>query len=69
MKTYELMSRCASMINPPKGYGSIEAGLKVAAFRSKRMTYWEKELGGKGYTAEVFERVQADVISEWGEAF
>ena len=69
MKTSKLMSHCASMTNPPKGYGSIETGMKVAAFRSKRMDYWAKELGGKGYTSEVFERVQADVVAEWGEAF
>lgn len=65
----KLMSGAASMKNPPKGYGSIETGMKVAAFRNKRLDYWAKQLGGKGYTPEVFEHAQADVVAEWGEAF
>ena len=30
----DLLRHCASMKNPPKGYGSIEAGMKAAALRS-----------------------------------
>jgi hypothetical protein len=69
MKSSNLMSHCASQSNPPKGYGSISTGMKVAAFRSKRLDYWAKQLGGKGFTPECFERANADVIAEWGNPF
>lgn len=65
----KLMSGAASMKNPPKGYGSIEAGMKVVAYRNKRLDYWSKTLGNVGFTAEVFERAEADVIAEWGNKF
>lgn len=65
----KLMSSAASMKNPPKGYGSIETGMKVAAYRNKRLDYWAKALGNVGFTTEVFERAQADVVAEWGNAF
>lgn len=67
--TEKMLSHCASMKNPPKGYGSIEAGMKVAAYRSERLAHWAKQLGNKGYTPEVFEKAQADVIAEWGNPF
>lgn len=63
------LSHCASMKNPPKGYGSIEAGLRVAAFRSERLRYWAKEIGDGLYTDEVFINTQKDVIAEYGEPF
>ena len=69
MKTSNLLSHCASMTNPPKGYGSISTGMKVAAFRNQRLDYHRKELGEKGYSPECFERANADVIAEWGNPF
>lgn len=64
-----ILSHCASMKNPPKGYGSIEAGMRVAAFRSKRLKYWAKEIGNGLYTDQVFINTQKDVIAEFGEPF
>lgn len=64
-----LLSYCASAKNPPKGYGSIEAGMKVMAYRSKRLKHWAAEIGGGLYTDEVFTRTQADVVAKWGEPF
>ncbi len=65
----KLMANCASMKNPPKGYGSIETGMKVTAYRNKRLDYWAKQIGNGGYTPEVFERAEVDVVAEWGKAF
>jgi len=67
--TNKMLSHCASMKNPPKGYGSIETGMKVAAYRNKRLDYWAKALGNKGYTEQVFINAQKDVVAEWGDAF
>lgn len=64
-----VMSHCASMKNPPKGYGSIETGMKVAAYRNKRLDHWRHELKEKGYTAECFEKAEADVVAAWGKPF
>lgn len=63
------LSHCASMKNPPKGYGSIEAGLKVMAYRSERLRHWAKEIGGGLFTEEVFIKTQQDVIATYGEPF
>jgi len=65
----KLMSGAASMKNPPKGYGSIEAGMKVAKYRSQRLAYWAKEIGNGLYTEQVHINAQADVIAEWGNPF
>lgn len=65
----KLMSGAASMKNPPKGYGSIETGMKVAKYRSQRMAHWAKEIGNGLYTEQVFINAQADVIAEWGNPF
>jgi hypothetical protein len=69
MKTSNLMGYAASMTNPPKGYGSIESGLRVAAFRNKRLDHWAKEVGNGRYTEQVLANAQADVVAEFGEAF
>lgn len=61
------MAYAASMTNPPKGYG-LETGLKVAAYRGQRMGYWAKQIG-KGYCPEVFDRVEQDIIAEFGHPF
>lgn len=59
-----LMDYAASMNNPPKGYG-LETGFKVAAYRSQRMKHWAKKIG-KGYCAEVFDKVEKDIIAKFG---
>ena len=59
-----LMSYAASMKNPPKGYGSIEAGMKVAAYRSQRLDYWANAIGNGRYTDQVFINAEADVVAE-----
>lgn len=64
-----ILSNAASMKNPPKGYGSIETGLKVLAFRNRRLDYWAKNIGGGKFTAEVFEAAERDVIAEYGKPF
>lgn len=64
-----LMSYAASMKNPPKGYGSIETGMKVAAFRSKRLDYWAKHVGNGKFTDEVFSLAEKDVVAEYGTPF
>lgn len=65
----DLMSYAASMKNPPKGYGSIETGMKVAAYRSQRLDYWAKAIGSGSYTDQVFVNAEADVIAEYGRPF
>lgn len=64
-----ILSHCASMKNPPKGYGSIEAGMRVMAYRSERLKYWAKEIGNGLYTDQVFINTQKDVIAKYGEPF
>jgi len=64
-----LMGYAASMKNPPKRYGSIEAGIKVAAYRSERLNYWAKQIGNGKYTDEVFIQAEKDVVAEWGKPF
>jgi hypothetical protein len=64
-----IMAHAASMRNPPKGYGSIEAGMKVAAYRSKRLKYWAAQIGNGKYTDQVFVNAEADVVAEWGKPF
>lgn len=65
----DIMNYAASNRNPPKGYGSISAGLKVEKFRSERMKYWREQIGNGSYTDEVFERAYDDVIAEFGHPF
>lgn len=65
----DIMNYAASNRNPPKGYGSISAGMEVAKFRSERMKYWKEQIGNGSYTDEVFERADDDVISEFGQPF
>lgn len=69
MNTTTMMSHCASAKNPPKGYGSVSNGMKVAAYRSKRLAYWMKALNVTGYNSEVFTNAQADVVAEYGQPF
>lgn len=64
-----LMLHAASMNNPPKGYGSISAGMTVAAYRSERLDYWAKQIGNGRYTDEVFTNTQADVVAKYGNPF
>lgn len=64
-----LMSYAASSRNPPKGYGSIEAGLTVMAYRSERLKYWAKEIGNGLYTDEVFKKAHDEAIAKFGEPF
>lgn len=63
------LSHCASVKNPPKGYGSIEAGMKVIAYRNQRLDFWRKKLNARGYTEEVRESAERDVVSEFGNPF
>lgn len=65
----KLMSGAASMKNPPKGYGSIGTGMKVAAYRSERLDYWAKQIGSGRFTDQVFINAEADVVAEWGNPF
>lgn len=48
------------------GYGSIELGLEVAAYRSKRIRYWMKRIGCEW--CEAATRAHKDVIAKYGEA-
>lgn len=66
-KIANLMAHCASIKNPPKGYSSIEAGMKVAAYRNQRLDYWAKQIGSGCYTEQVFVNAEADVVAEWGK--
>lgn len=63
------LSHCASMKNPPKGYGSIEAGLRVMAFRSKRLKHWAKAIGNGLYTEQCFINAERETIAEFGKPF
>lgn len=69
MKDYE--PYFASSKNPPKGYGSIEAGMRAAAYRSERLKYWSKTLGVKnnGYSTECFVNAERDVVAKFGQPF
>lgn len=64
-----ILKHCASMKNPPKGYGSISVGMEAAAYRSKRLDYWKKQLKANGYTPECFEKAEADVVAKYGNPF
>lgn len=64
-----LMSYAASSKNPPKGYGSIDAGMKVHTYRSERLKYWAKEIGQGLYTDQCFINAQNDVVAKFGEPF
>lgn len=64
-----LMSYAASSRNPPKGYGSIEAGMRVHAYRSERLNYWKQTLGVNVYTDECFINADRDVVAKFGEPF
>ncbi len=63
------MSYAASMKNPPKGYGSIETGMKVAAYRNQRLDYWAKQIGNGKYIDQVFVNAEKDVVAEYGKPF
>ena len=69
MAKANLMSYAASSKNPPKGYGSIEAGMTVMTYRSERLKYWAKEIGSGLYTDEVFKRASDDAVARYGEPF
>lgn len=64
-----IMSYAAGPKNPPKGYGSIEAGLTVMEYRSERVKYWAKKIGGGLYTDEVFKKAHDETIAKFGEPF
>lgn len=61
-----LMSYAASMTNPPKGYGSIETGMKVAKYRGERVAFYQKS--GKDY-ATAATLAQSDVVKKFGNPF
>ena len=65
----DILKHAASMKNPPKGYGSIDAGMKAFAYRKERMRYWAKRLGVDSYTVECFEKAEADVVAKFGQPF
>jgi hypothetical protein len=65
----DLMRYAASMKNPPKGYGSITAGLAVASYRSERMKYWKEKVGNGSYTDEVFDIVEDEIVAKFGHPF
>ncbi|AND74948.1 hypothetical protein pf16_25 [Pseudomonas phage pf16] len=67
MKDYE--SYFASSKNPPKGYGSIEAGMQALGYRSERLKYWRETLGTAGYTPECFANAERDVVAKFGQPF
>ena len=64
-----IMKYAASQKNPPKGYGSINAGMEVARYRSERMKYWKQALKVSTYTDEVFTKADDDVIAKYGNPF
>lgn len=65
----EFASHFASPKNPPKGYGSIDAGIEAFSYRKERMRYWMQRLGVDVYTTECFERADADVLAKFGKPF
>lgn len=64
-----LMSYAASSRNPPKGYGSIEAGMQALAYRSERLKWWKTTLKVDVYTDQCFINAEADVIAKFGQPF
>lgn len=48
------------------GYGSIELGLEVAAYRSKRIRYWMAEICCEWDEASTL--AHRDVVAKYGEA-
>ncbi|MNC07133.1 hypothetical protein D3C76_165780 [compost metagenome] len=54
----------ASPRNPPKGYGSIDAGIAVMRYRSTRLGLYQSQ--GLDYT-QAATLAQRDVISVYGE--
>lgn len=65
----DILRYAASSKNPPKGYGSISAGMEVAKYRSERLKYWKAYFKTSCYTNEVFDRADADVIAKYGHPF
>lgn len=64
-----LMSYAASSRNPPKGYGSIEAGMQALAYRGERLKHWRKVFNSDIYTDQCFINAEADVIAKFGQPF
>lgn len=59
-----LMNHAASLRNPPKGYGSIDAGIRVLKYRSERLDHY-KALGYDYAAAAV--AAEHDVVATYGE--
>ena len=68
-KSTSIMNYAASNMNPPKGYGSILAGITVSAYRSERLKYWRHALGVLVYTDECFINAEKDVLDKFGQPF
>lgn len=64
-----IMAYAASSKNPPKGYGSIEAGMQALAYRSERLKYWKQTLCVDVYTDECFINAERDVVAKFGQPF
>lgn len=56
---------CASMKNPPKGYGSMNKGIEVIAYRSSRLKFHANKLGSD-YTPKVRRLAEEDVVKKFG---
>lgn len=62
----DLMNYAASSRNPPKGYGSIDKGLEVMAYRTSRERHY-KALGVDW--VEAIRKGEQDAIQKYGEPF
>ena len=68
-RSASIMSYSASNRNPPKGYGSISAGITVMAYRSERLKYWRQVFGVSVYNDECFINAEKDVLAKFGKPF
>lgn len=60
------LAYAASLRNPPKGYGSIDAGIRVLKYRSERLDHYN----GLGYDyAAAAVAAERDVLAMYGEPF
>ena len=62
----DLMSYAASGRNPPKGYGSIDKGLEVMAYRTSREAF--HKANGVDWI-EAIRLGESDAILKYGEPF
>jgi hypothetical protein len=60
-----LMKHAASLHNSPKGYGSIELGMKVIAYRSSRIRFYQTSAKMSWEDAAI--AAHKDVINKYGD--